>query len=365
MEQPQKTPAIPLSELRRRIDALDEQLVRLISERGQLAAAIGKIKAAEGAPVYAPDREKEILQRLRERNPGPFPDRVLHAIYRELMSGSLALERPQRIAYLGPRGSFSHLAATNRFGASVEYEPVADIRGAFAEAEQGHADFAVVPVENSLGGGVVDTLDAFMDSKARICAEINLAVHQNLLSRIPLEQIDRLYSKPEAFDQCKQWLLETGLLSKTVPVASTSKAAELAAAEERAAAIGSTLAAELYDVPILVSDIEDHPNNITRFFVLGHVAPKPTGDDKTTLMFITAHRAGALVDVLDVFRTYGLNLSMITSRPSRRHTWEYCFFVDAEGHMATENVAQAIAAAREHCAQLTVLGSYPRAPEIL
>lgn len=352
-----------LADCRRRIDALDEQILAAIGERGRVAAEIGRLKAAAGAPVYAPDRESEILHKLREKNAGPFPDRVLQAIYRELMSGSFLLERAQRVAYLGPRGSFSHLAASGKFGAAVEYEPVADIRAIFAEVQREHVDFGVVPVENSWGGGIVDTLDAFADCRVKICAEILRYVHHNLLSRRPLHELARVYSKPEVFEQCKQWLLETGLLDKTVPVASTSRAAELAAAEDGAAAIGSKLAAELFDLPIQREHIEDSPNNVTRFFVIGREGARRTGDDKTALVFTTRHHAGALVDVLEVFRAEQINLTMITSRPSRQRNWEYYFFMDAEGHADDAPMTRAIEVARDFCSYLAVLGCFPRARE--
>lgn len=354
-------PAAELAELRRRIDALDEQIVALLGARGRLAADVGRVKAAAGLPVYAPDREHEILGRLTLLNTGPFPDRVLTAIYRELMSGSFLLERRLRISFLGPRGSFSHLAATGKFGAAVEYEPVADIPGVFAELEREHADFGVVPVENSTGGGIVDTFDALASSRVRICNEVLRRIHHCLLSRVPLERIERLYSKPEVFDQCRQWLLETGLLDKTVPVASSSRAAELAAQEDTAAAIGNALAGEIYDLPVQLERIEDNPDNITRFFVLGPQPARPTGDDNTTLMFATHDHAGALVEVLDVFRAAAINLSMITSRPSRRKNWEYYFFVDAQGHADDPALTQALAEVRRLCALLVVFGSYPRA----
>ncbi len=360
---PAPAPADPatLAELRRRIDELDVRIVALISERGQLAAEIGRAKAAAGAAVYAPDREHEVLQRVADLNRGPFPTRVLTAIYRELMSGSLQLERPLRIAYLGPRGSFSHLAATGKFGAAVDYEPVADIPAIFAEVEREHVDYGVVPVENSTGGGIVDTLDALAETRARICGEIVRRIQHNLLARVPLERIARLYSKPEVFDQCKRWLLETGLLARAVPVASSSRAAELAASEPDAAALGSTLAAELYDLPVQLEHVEDQPENMTRFFVLGREPAGRTGNDKTALMFAVQHHAGALVDVLQAFRAEGVNLTMITSRPSRRRNWEYYFFVDAEGHATDPALARAIESARTHCSLLTVLGCFPRA----
>lgn len=355
--------AAHLAALRGRIDQLDEQLVALISERGRLAAEIGRLKTARGTPLYTPDRESEILTRLRARNPGPFPDRVLTAIYRELMSGSFLLERPLRIALLGPRGSFSHLAAAGKFGASVEYEPVMDIPAVFAEVEREHVDFGVVPIENSTGGGVLDTLDTLATSRVRICAEIFRKIQHNLLAREPVEQLERLYSKPEVFDQCRQWLLETDLIAKTVPVASSSRAAELAAQEQRAGAIGSTLAAELYGLPVQLEHIEDNPNNVTRFLVLGREDPRPTGNDKTAILFATPDRAGALVDVLSVFRAQGVNLTMITSRPSRQKNWDYHFFVDAAGHAQDPPLAEALRQIRGLCPVLSVLGSFPRAAE--
>lgn len=364
-EQPQQ-PAQPpdLADVRRRIDALDRELVRLISERGELARVVGQAKAVSGTPIYAADRESEILQRLEELNAGPFPTSVLRAVYRELMSGSFLLERPLRIAYLGPRGSFSHLAATGKFGASVEYEPITDIAGVFREVERDHADYGVVPVENSLGGGVIDTLDAFADARVKICAELLRKIQHNLLSRVPLDQIEKLYSKPEVFDQCRSWLVETGLIHKTVAVASSSRAAEMAAQESNTAAIGSVLAAELYDMPILLSHVEDNPNNITRFFVVGREPARRTGNDRTALIFATGHHAGALVDVLDTFRQARVNLTMITSRPSRRRNWEYFFFTIAEGHATDAPLQQALQIAQEQCPYLSVLGSFPHATDV-
>lgn len=353
----------PLADLRRQIDALDERIVAALCERGRLAAEIGRIKAQSGTPVYAPDRESAILQRLRALNSGPFPDSVLQAIYRELMSGSFLLERPPRIAYLGPPGSFSHMAATGKFGASVEYEPVSDIAAVFAEVERGHADFGVIPVENTLGGGIVDTLDAFAAARAQICSEVVRYIHHNLLAHRPLAELERIYSKPEVFAQCKRWLLETGFADRTSPVASSSKAAELAATDPKSGAIGSALAAELYGLPMQVEHIEDSISNATRFLVIGREPARPTGNDKTALMFSTLHQAGALVSVLDVFRQEGVNLTMITSRPSGVRNFEYRFFVDAEGHATDENFVRALDRARPFCADLRVLGSFPRAGE--
>ncbi len=352
-----------LEDLRKQIDALDEQIVDLLNQRARIVIEIGKIKNAQGTPVYSPDREKAVLEKVRNANRGPLPNGTIEAIYRELMSGSFALEKPLRIAFLGPEGSYSHLAAMGKFGASVEYEAVTDIRGVFEEVMKAHADFAIVPIENSTGGGVIDTLDALVDSDVRICAEINRFIHHNLMANCPLEAIERVYSKPEVFSQCQRWLSETGLMTKTIAVASTSKAAELARSEPSAAAIGSSLAAELYGLKLVCANIEDNPHNVTRFFVIGKESAKPTGDDKTSVMFITADKPGALVDVLEAFRSENVNLSFIQSRPSKKRNWEYYFFADAKGHVQDENVRRALAKAADHCLRLNVLGSYPQAPE--
>jgi chorismate mutase/prephenate dehydratase len=349
-----------LGNVRERIDEIDRKLLTLISERGELAQAIGALKAKDGTPVYAPDRESEILDRICKQNPGPFSNEVLLAVYRELMSGSFSLEKPLRIAFLGPLGSYSHLAATSKFGSAVDYEPVGDITAAFKEVENGHADFGVVPIENSMIGGIRETLDAFTESTVSVCAEINLRIQHNLLSRKPISEIERVYSKQEIFDQCRNWLAETGLIRKAEATASSSRAAEMASQEEGAAALGNKLAAELYDLPIQVSNVEDDAKNVTRFFVVGNEQAKPTGDDKTSILFTTAHKAGALVDVLNVLREAEVNLTMITSQPSRRNAWEYFFFIDAEGHSADEKIQRAVLAAESHCQKLRVIGSYPR-----
>jgi len=354
-----------LEELRRQIDALDEQIVDLLNQRARIVVEIGRIKAAQGVPVYSPDREKAVLGKVCQANKGPLSDRTIAAIYRELMSGSFALEKPLRIVYLGPEGSYSHLAAMGKFGSSVEYEAVADIPGVFQEISRCHADFGVVPIENSTGGGVIDTLDTLVETDVKICAEINRTIHHNLLANCPIERIERVYSKPEVFAQCQRWLAETGLAAKTIAVASTSKAAELAENEPGSAAIASSLAAELYHLKIVCENIEDTPHNVTRFLVLGREMARRTGEDKTSIMFITADKAGALADVLDAFRTENVNLSFIQSRPSKKRNWEYYFFADAIGHVNDENVARALRKASEHCLRLVVLGSYPQAGEAL
>lgn len=353
-----------LNALREQIDLLDAQLVELLNARAKIVIEIGKLKQQNNSPIYAPDRETLILQKLRELNHGPLPQRALEAIYRELMSGSFALERPLRIAFLGPAGSFSHSAAITKFGASVEYLPMDNISAVFDAVTREHADYGLAPVENSIHGGVIDTLDAFLASSAKICAEVNVAVHHNLLAKESWDKIERVYSKPEVFTQCRNWLAGIGKGREIQPVASTSAAAQLAANDPASAAIGSHLAAEIYGLHMLFERIEDRPDNITRFFVIAREPAKRIGDDKTAIMFITGHQPGALAEVLDVFKEAGINLTDIEKRPSRNQNWQYSFFIDAEGHQDDDAMRRAVDDARKHCLQLTVLGSYPRASAV-
>jgi chorismate mutase/prephenate dehydratase len=354
-----------LDELRKQINELDNELVKLLNERARIVIEIGKLKKETGGQIYAPDREKEVFTKLAEVNEGPLPDKCLISIWRELMSGSFVLERPLRIGYLGPGGSFSHTAALLKFGQSVEYEPLADIKSIFEEVSKGHCDLGVVPVENTTGGGVVETLDAFIDTDVRVCAEVQMAIHHSLLANCSLGEIKTIYSKPEVFAQCRNWLSATVKEVQTVPVASTAKAAQMAAEEPKAAAIGSTVAAELYELKIVCENIEDTANNITRFLVVSREDAKATGEDKTAILFSTAHKAGALADVLEVFKKYNINLTNIESRPSKKRQWEYYFFVDLIGHRTNEQVQKGLEEARKHCLQLSILGSFPRATELL
>lgn len=354
-----------LEELRKKIDEIDTKLVELLNERAEVVVDVGKVKNKDDSPIYVPHREKAVLDKIKKINHGPLPDKCLEAIWREMMSGSFVLEKPLRIAYLGPKGSFSHNAAMLKFGQSVEYEAVADINSVFQEVSKGHCDLGVVPVENSSGGGVLETLDSLIDSDVMICAEVYMAIHHNLMANCPLNDVEKVYSKPEIFAQCRRWLSSTFEDSKTIAVASSAKAAQLAAEEENAASIGSHLAAELYGLKIICENIEDNPNNITRFVVLGKEDAKRTGDDKTSLLFSTSHKAGALVDVLQEFKNNGVNLTNIESRPSKKREWEYYFFTDCLGHKTDENVIRALNDARQHCLQLSILGSYPKNANLL
>ena len=362
MPEPQPQ-ADDLKSLRAEIDRVDEQLIELLNRRADVVVRIGKAKQQTGTAIYAPDREHEVLSRIRQMNPGPLPDKTIAAIWREMMSGSFALEKPLRVAYLGPEGSFSHLAAMRKFGASVEYLPVTDIRAVFDEVRRGHVDLGMVPIENSIGGGVVDTLDAFTGADVFVVAEVMAEVHHNLLANCAPEQVTMIASKPEVFAQCRNWL--SGQFHKVdlIPVASSSKAADMAAKQQGLAAIGSTLAAELYGLKIVFANIEDNPGNTTRFFVIGTKPTNPTGQDKTAVMFNTAHKPGALVEVLEVLRKYGINMTNIDTRPSKRAKWEYTFFVDCEGHCQDAGFIAAIAEAKQHCLAFNVLGSFPKAKE--
>ncbi len=352
-----------LAALRREIDELDKRIVDVLNERARVVVRIGKAKQREGTPIYAPDREHAVLERVARLNEGPTPAKTLQAIYRELMSGSFALEKPLRIGYLGPEGSFSHLAAQRKFGASVEYHPLADIRAVFDEVSHGHCDLGMVPIENSVGGGVIDTLDAFIDSRVHICAEVLVEIHHNLLANCPPNEITAVASKPEVFAQCRNWLSTSFKRVELIPVASSARAAKMASRRKGLSAIGSDLAAELYDLKIVFSHIEDNPKNTTRFFVIAKQPARRTGNDKTAIMFTTSHQAGALVEVLNVFAANGVNLTNIDTRPSNRRNWEYYFFVDAEGHYENENFKQSLEDAREHCGEIHVLGSFPKALE--
>lgn len=354
-----------LEDLRKKIDAIDEQLVELINQRAQIVVEVGNLKQADSTPVYVPHREKAVLDKIAQLNKGPLPDKTLQAIWRELMSGSFFLERPLRIAYLGPQGSFSHNAAILKFGQSVDYEALADIRSIFEEVSKGHCDFGIVPIENSAGGGVRESLDAFVETDVLICAEVNMAIHHNLMANCPLNEIERIYSQPEIFAQCRNWLAATFKEAKTIPMASSSRAAKLASEEKGSAAIASAIAAEIYGLKILYHDIEDISNNITRFLIISKTDAQPSGDDKTIILFSTAHKTGALVDVLNVFREYDINMTNIGSRPNKKREWEYFFFVDFLGHKTDAHVMKALEKAKEHCLQLSVLGSFPRSQTIL
>ena len=350
-----------LDELRQKIDTLDTQLVNLFNERAEVVIEVGKFKRKEkGAPaIYAPDREKKVFEKIKAANNGPLPDITLQAIYRELMSGSFYLEKPLRIAHLGPKGSFSHQAANIKFGKSVEYESLSTIADVFNGVDRKHCDLGIVPIENSISGGVVETLDALIHSSAIICAEMQIAIEHNLLSSHLLNDIKIIYSKAEIFTQCRQWLAATLPHVKIIATSSSAEAARIASETPNAAAIGSRLAGELYQLNIICDHIEDVSNNVTRFLIIGKQPTRATGNDKTSIIFCTAHKVGALADVLQTFQQNDINLTNIESRPSKKREREYYFFVDIQGHKENKEITDTLDKVREHCLQLSILGSYP------
>jgi len=358
---------------RGKIDELDRRLVDLLNDRARLVVEVGRLKRQHDIPIYAPHREAEVLSRVLSMNAGPLSPRSIEGIYREIMSGSFALEKPLSIGYLGPKGSFSHLAAVRHFGSSVAFEDLREIDGVFTEVARGHVDYGLVPIENSALGGIAETLDSFakVAGRVNVYAEVQLAVHHALAAACPPSEVRRIHSKPEVFGQCRHWLATQYPQAELIPAASSSRAiqhvAELAEKEgpRHDAAIGSALAAELYDVTVLFDEIEDNPNNITRFAVISRQQARPSGDDKTSMMFTTLNKPGALVAVLAEFERAGVNLTHIDKRPSGRDNWTYTFFIDAEGHRSEAKMAAAVEAARAHCQELTILGSYPRATRIL
>lgn len=350
-----------LDELRKRIDALDQDLVRLLNERTQVAVEIGKLKDHSGDETYVPAREKEVRERVNRLNPGPLPADSIQAIYREIMSATLALERPIRIAFFGPEATFTHQAARARFGASVEYVAAETISDVFFMVQNRKAEYGVVPIENTTEGAVTHTLDQFTETPLKICSEIYLPISQNLLGKGPKAGIKRIYSHPQVFGQCRKWLHENASGVDIVSVSSTARAAEMASREPDSAALAGSLAAEIYGLDVLASDVQDLGGNMTRFLVIARNYGKPTGEDKTSIFFAVKHRVGALYDALASFKDGNLNMTKIESRPSKTKAWEYYFFVDFEGHADDAVVQKALKRMEEHCTLLTVLGSYPKA----
>ncbi len=325
---------------------------------------IGKIKEKLDRNFYHPGQEKEVYRRIRSINSGPISPQALRAIYREIMSGCLALEKKLVNAYLGPPATFTHLAAIARFGSSIEYLPVSNISDVFSEVETDHADYGVVPIENSTEGAISHTLDMFVTSNTRICAEILLNISHCLLSNERSKNdIKRIYSKAEVYGQCKVWLRANLPNAEFVEVSSTTRAAEIASQEEGAAAIASRLASQVYNLSIVKSSIEDIHRNVTRFLVIGKsIAPK-SKDDKTSIMFSTKDRVGSLHEILGVFRKHNINLSMIESRPSKKKAWDYYFFTDFHGHATDKDIRTALTDLEKKCEFVKILGSYPRSSE--
>ncbi len=353
-----------LKAIRERIDALDEQIQSLISERAEAACEVARIKLAENsqAEFYRPEREAEVLRRVRERNQGPLDDEEIVRLFREIMSACLALEQPLNIAFLGPQGTFTQAAAMKHFGHAIHTHSLGAIPDVFREVESGACRFGVVPVENSTEGVVSHTLDMFLSSPLRICGEVALRINHYLLAlENGQEQVKTVYSHQQSLAQCRGWLDRHLPQAKRVAVGSNAEAAQLAAKEAHAAAIAGEAAGELYGLKVLARNIEDEPGNTTRFLVIGKQEIPPSGDDKTTLLLATRNVAGGLHRLLAPLAEHGVSMTRIESRPSRRGKWEYVFFVDVEGHQQDPAVAKALQALAKEAQVCKVLGSYPKA----
>jgi chorismate mutase / prephenate dehydratase len=356
---------VTLEEIRRHIDEIDRQLLDLLSHRADLVHEVGVVKKRDGLPIYAPDREDALLKRLCEMNCGRLPEKSIRAIYREIMSAALALEDDLKIAYLGPEGTWTHQAAIKKFGQSVHYSPQVNFADIFDKVARRAVDYGVVPIENSTEGAVSHTLDLFVDSPLHICAQILMRIENGLMASIPREDIRTLYSHPQVFGQCRDWILRNFPKADLVEVSSTTKAAQIARdeAEQGAAALGGPLAAEMYGLTMLESSIQDRATNTTRFLVLGEKTSPPTGKDRTSLLFAIHDRPGSLVRALQAFDHFQINMSKIESRPSKRKDWEYFFYVDLAGHWEDPALGKALCELGEHCAMVKLLGSYPDSAE--
>lgn len=351
-----------MKELRSEIDALDDEILALLNRRAKAAIEVGRIKSEQNLRFYVPEREVEILRRLAAKNPGPFPREALTSIYREIISASLALEKRLSVAFLGPRATFTHLACLKHFGESADHVPQINVSEVFGAVERGNADFGVVPIENSSEGVVSNTLDMFVDHHLLICGEILVEVAHDLLSVTgDIEHVKKVYSHPHAIAQCRVWL-ERNLRGMAVfDVESTARAAELAMDDPSAAAIAGEAAAKIYGLKCIRKRIQDDANNVTRFILIGKIAPERTGNDKTSILFSSRDEVGALHLMLEPFSRNRVNLTKIESRPVKKKAWEYLFFLDLEGHITDGPVARALDELRMRAQYLKILGSYPRA----
>ena len=351
-----------LAGVRADIDRIDGDILRLLNERARCAQRVGEIKAEFGDAgfIYRPEREAQVLRRLQDVNPGPLPNENITFFFREVMSACLSLEQPLGIAFLGPLGTFSESAATKHFGHAGRLLPQASIDDVFREVESGHAHYAVVPVENSTEGAVGRTMDLLLGTPLKICGEVVLRIHQNLLSKeIELKAINRVYSHAQSLAQCHEWLNRMLPQAQRISVGSNAQAAQKAAEEAGSAAIAGEAAAARYDLPRLAENIEDEPNNTTRFLVLGKHDAGISGRDKTSLIMSAPNRTGALHELLAPLSAAGVSMCRLESRPARNALWEYVFYVDVEGHRDEPAVKAALEQLAGNAAYLKILGSYP------
>ena len=354
-----------LGPIREKIDALDRRLVVLLNERLALAAEIGRVKRNAGGQIYVAEREDAVLRKVTSQNNGPIRNEALRAIYREIMSAAIALEKPLVVAYLGPEASNTHAAALRKFGASVEYRPMATVSDIFTAVEKGDTDHAVIPIENSTEGSVREALDSFVESDLKIVAQIYLEISHALISTSALERIERVFSKDQALAQCRHWLQRNLPDARLIDAPSTSRAVQLAKEDPGAAAVAGELAAEHYGVPVIARNIQDKADNTTRFFVLGRRPSGAVGNGKDVTSLLVslgdeaASHSGALLRMLMPLAERGINLSKIESRPSKKRPWDYFFFLDITGHHDEPRMREALAELRKFCPMVKWLGSYP------
>lgn len=349
-----------LDELRKRIDELDTQIVQLVNERADVARRVGDLKNEADSEIYVPARERAVHDHVKELNQGPLPDSVIEAIYREIISGCLTLEKPVTVAYLGPEGTFTHGAARRNFGRSVNYVPMPTIDEVFGEVEKERADYGVVPVENSTGGGIHETLTRFLSSPLKVCAEIAYEIHHALMARCRADEVEHIYSRGQVFGQTRRWVQAHMPGRELHEVSSTSVAAGIAAEQDGAAAIGSASLAPVHGLEVLHEHIEDYAHNMTRFFVVGTHTSQSTGDDKTALLCSVRDKVGALVDLLAPFKEHGINMTKIESFPSPEAAWQYYFFIDFLGHPEDPEIRRALEQMEQECVAFKVLGAFPR-----
>lgn len=349
-----------LEDIRGRIDGIDQRLVELLRERAGLAQEIGRLKGTDGQPFFTPERERQIFEKLRQSDVGPLKPEQVIAIFREVISAARASEKPLSVAYWGPEGTYSHLAAIETFGRSTKLAPEDSIEEVFRAVEHGSADYGVVPIENSIVGVVPETLDMFPQTNVRICAETFVPIHHTLAAMTTdIDDVKRVYAGPQPYNQCRHWLKANLPNAEVVNVTPTSRAAQMAKEDPEGAAIANRLATELYGLNVLESHIEDRAKNTTRFVVVGYNEPAPSGRDKTSLMFSLRNKPGQLYTVLGAFDRHKVNLMMIESRPAQRASFEYIFYVDCADHHSAPHLTAAIEEIKQFALETVLLGSYP------
>ncbi|MDX9752901.1 MAG: prephenate dehydratase [bacterium] len=352
---------LELKKSRETIDTIDHQILELLNQRARVVENVGNIKKQFDAEVYSPSREKAVLKQLCEHNPGPMPTESVAAVFREVISACRAFQATISVVYLGPEGSYHHSAAQANFGRSAQFVPASTVNALFDEVEHHRVDYGIVAIENSIEGSVAAHLDRLVHSQTRIVGEIFIPISHNLISFSELHEIKRVYSHPQGLAQCRQWLESNLPNAQLLEAPSTTKGVQMCQTEKNAAAVASTLAAEIYDVPIQVRGIEDFAGNTTRFFVVGRTAVPSSGDDKSSIVVFIRDQVGALYDMIEPFKRNKVNLTNIVSRPTKQEAWQYMFFLECQGHSSEERVQQAIREIEQISLYVRILGSYPSA----